>query len=220
MNTLSPPCKSFILVWSVLWLKAFVLVASLHVLSADIGIKDARFETLRVELPVLDGIVYTAERYSGIDAGKGNFSWVGKLTGPRRGFVSLGRVNDSVNLMASFSDSSYFYRGKVNNFTWQKKISKAKPCGGCRSMRTTIKDPRQRRAQSRSTWQNGDGNLIDLVFVYPGEVRAAAGSTATLEAAILAAVGDTNLCFRNSQINLIARMVHHGGSFIHTDRYS
>ena len=208
MNTLSPPCKSFILVWSVLWLKAFVLVASLHVLSADIGIKDARFETLRVELPVLDGIVYTAERYSGIDAGKGNFSWVGKLTGPRRGFVSLGRVNDSVNLMASFSDSSYFYRGKVNNFTWQKKISKAKPCGGCRSMRTTIKDPRQRRAQSRSTWQNGDGNLIDLVFVYPGEVRAAAGSTANIEAAILAAVGDVNLCFRNSQINLIARMVH------------
>ena len=63
-------------------------------------------------------------------------------------------------------------------------------------------------AQSKATWQSGDGNLIDLVVVYPESVRTAAGSTNALQADILAAVGDTNLCFRNSQLNLIARVVH------------
>ena len=62
-------------------------------------------------------------------------------------------------------------------------------------------------AQSKATWQSGDGNLIDLVL-HPEAVRTAAGSTNALQADILAAVGDTNLCFRNSQLNLIARVVH------------
>ena len=64
------------------------------------------------------------------------------------------------------------------------------------------------RSQPKNTWQNGDGNLVDLVIVYPEAVRLAAGSTEILQADILAAVADVNLCFRNSQVNLTARMVH------------
>ncbi|MDG1354948.1 MAG: DUF5011 domain-containing protein, partial [Opitutales bacterium] len=185
-----------------------VLVPLFCQLSAEVEINETRFETLRINLPVLDGIIYTAERQSGVDIGPGKFSWVGKIIGPRIGFVSFGRVEDSISLAVSFSGSSYFYRGKVENFFWQKKLLKGKTCGQCSTNETKIKDPRNRRSQSRSTWQNGDGNLIDLVVVYPEAVRNEAGSTATLEAAVLAAVGDANLCFRNSQINLIARMVH------------
>ncbi|MDB3959072.1 SUMF1/EgtB/PvdO family nonheme iron enzyme, partial [Opitutales bacterium] len=178
-------------------------------LSARVGILDAHFETLQIELPVLEGKFYTAERYSGVDMEQGKFSWNGKLKGSIPGFVSFGRVGNSISITLSFTAGlTYFYRGDFKDFAWIKKTSIGKKCGGCISDSSLPRDPRHRRSQPKSTWQNGDGNLIDLVFVYPEAVRTSAGSTATLEAAILAAVGDTNLCFRNSQINLIARMVH------------
>jgi parallel beta-helix repeat protein len=186
----------------------FVLVSLFCELSAEVGIRETRFETLRIELPVLDEVVYTAERYSGVDLGPGKFSWVGKLIGNRSGFVSYGRVADSISLTISFSDSSFFYRGKMEDFVWQRRTNIGKKCGGCVTDPNLQRDPRHRRSQPKTTWQNGDGNLIDLVIVYPEAVRTSAGSTAILEADILSAVADTNLCFRNSQVNLIARMVH------------
>ena len=184
------------------------LTLSLIPICADVGINEANFQTLRIELPVLDGNVYNAERYSGVDMGSEKFSWVGKLIGNRSGFVSFGRVADSISLKISFSDSSYFYRGPINDFVWQRKTNIGKNCGGCITDLNLQRDPRHRRSQPKTTWQNGDGNLIDLVIVYPEAVRTSAGSTATLEADILSAVADANLCFRNSQVNIIARLVH------------
>lgn len=74
--------------------------------------------------------------------------------------------------MASFSDSSYFYRGKLDSFTLQKKISKAKPRQGCRTRRTTIKAPRQRRAQNQfisySIGAGGRGVSQDMSFLFSG----------------------------------------------------
>ena len=84
---------------------------SLIPICADVGINEANFQTLRIELPILDGNVYNAERYSGVDIGSEKFSWVGKIVGERAGIVSFGRVSDSISLKISFSDSSYFYRG-------------------------------------------------------------------------------------------------------------
>jgi formylglycine-generating enzyme required for sulfatase activity len=175
---------------------------------ADVEIDEADFETFHIELPALNGNSYIAERYSGINMGPEKFSWVGKLIGNRGGVVSFGRVKDSISLKISFSNLTYFYRGKFKDFVWQKKTSVGKNCGGCVINPNLRKDPRQRRAQSKRTWQNGDGNLIDLVIVYPEAVRTSAGSTEILEADILSAVADANLCFRNSQVNIIARLVH------------
>ena len=93
-------------------------------LSARVGIIDAHFETLQIELPVLKGKIYTAERYSGVDMEQGKFSWNGKLKGSIPGFVSFGRVGNSISITLSFTAGlTYFYRGDLRDFAWLKKTS-------------------------------------------------------------------------------------------------
>ena len=69
-------------------------------------------------------------------------------------------------------------------------------------------DPR-RAGQVARTWRTGDANLIDLLVVYPDEVLNEAGGESALSAAILGAVADANLCYRNSGLDLRLRLVHH-----------
>ena len=61
---------------------------------------------------------------------------------------------------------------------------------------------------ARNKLENGDANLIDLLFVYPDEVTAQEGSTANVEAIIHSAVADSNLCLRNSLVPAQFRVVH------------
>ena len=63
-------------------------------------------------------------------------------------------------------------------------------------------------AQPMLSWQNGDANLIDLLVVYPASVRSDAGGTSAIQAEIVKAVADSNLCYRNSQVNVQLRLVH------------
>ena len=45
-------------------------------------------------------------------------------------------------------------------------------------------------------------------MVYPSAVTNAAGSAASIQADIMASVADTNLCYRNSKVNVQLRLVH------------
>ena len=96
---------------------------------------------------------------------------------------------------------TYFYRGIPNDFVWAEKTKKPKPCGGCVMENGLPRDPRSAQQPSLS-WHNGDANLIDLLVVYPSAVTSAAGSTSAIQADILASVADTNLCYRNSNVNV------------------
>ena len=58
------------------------------------------------------------------------------------------------------------------------------------------------------SWQNGDANLVDLLVLYPGAVRSDAGGTSAIQAEIIKAVADTNLCYQNSKVNVQLRLVH------------
>ena len=53
-------------------------------------------------MPVLDGKVYIAERYYGVDMGLGKFSWVGKIVGERNLNCIFWKVSDSISLKISF----------------------------------------------------------------------------------------------------------------------
>ena len=68
-------------------------------------------------------------------------------------------------------------------------------------------DPRS-RAQPSYSLLDGDANLVDLMVVYPAAVREEAGSTSAIQSEIMKAVADANLCYRNSQVNLLVRLVH------------
>ena len=79
-------------------------------------------------------------------------------------------------------------------------------CGGCVTDPNLQRDPRH-EIPTQDNMAEWNCNLIDLVIVYPEAVRTSAGST-TLEADILSAVASGQSCFRNSQVNIIARLVH------------
>jgi len=150
----------------------------------------------------------TARRFSGVDFGPSKFSWAGRVDGERSGFVSYGRVGDTITLTVSFSDGQVFsYRGEISTFSWSKVTHTPKECGGCTSSHDVPADPRS-RAQLAYSWQDGDANLIDLMVVYPTAVRNEAGSTSAIQSDIMSAVADANLCYRNSQVNMIVRLVH------------
>ena len=114
------------------------------------------------------------------------------MVGSSNGFVSLGRVNDSIRLTISLLARILILPWKNKRFLLAEEGLHQK-CGGCNLSPTKVQDPRYMRSQPKNTWQNGDGNLIDLVIVEA--VRLATGSTEILQADILAAVADVNLCF-------------------------
>ena len=53
------------------------------------SLQEVGFGSPSLILPALDGVVYQADRVSGVDMGSNKFSWVGRLQGNRAGFVSL-----------------------------------------------------------------------------------------------------------------------------------
>ena len=186
----------------------FVLTNFPCTLPAAQDLASISFESKTLQLPPLQGVSYEADRFSGVSISETEFSWVGQLKGVRPGFVSLGKVADEISLTVSFSDGDVLtFRGKAENFSWELKKTTAKPCGGCRVDNELPADPRMRQ-QPVLSWQNGDANLIDLLVVYPNAVTTAAGSTAAIQADILSSVADTNLCYRNSKLNIQLRLVH------------
>gem|GEM_PF-165992 len=173
-------------------------------------LSNARFESTELILPSIGGVEYRAERFSGVDLGNDSFSWTGKIKSARGGFVSLAVVNGESAVTVSFADGiTYSFRGKLKNLVLKPLVSSHQVCGGCVAVADgkLPADPRM-GAQPMLSWQNGDANLIDLLVVYPASVRSDAGGTSAIQAEIVKAVADSNLCYRNSQVNVQLRLVH------------
>ena len=201
--------KEFALQFRLLRL-VFFLFCSLYAFTLWAGatLEEIKFGSPKMVLPSLNGAVFQAERIAGTDLGVSGFSWVGRLQGSQNGFVSFGKIDGKISLKLSFMNGvTYFYRGIPNDFVWAEKTKKPKPCGGCVMENGLPRDPRSAQQPSLS-WHNGDANLIDLLVVYPSAVTTAAGSTSAIQADILASVADTNLCYRNSNVNVQLRLVH------------
>ena len=94
--------------------------------------------------------------------------------------------------------------GGINVFPNQKKV---RDCGGCKYTDHHVRDPRS-YAQSVHSWRNSDAGLIDLMVIYPTAVKNSIGGEALTIAEIETAIADTNLCFRNSKVDLQLRLVH------------
>jgi hypothetical protein len=159
--------------------------------------------TLRLE----NGDKVTAKKVSGEDLGAGNFSWTGEVKGAQAGFVTFAKVGNwlsgTVHLLEGIT---YSFRGPVDHLKMKTTNAKVRPCGGCLIRKGKPTDPRRHRRIK--TWRNGDGNLIDLLIVYPAAVATAAGGVSVLEADVFKSVADANLCYRNSKVNLQLRLVH------------
>ena len=174
---------------------------------ASNSLDEANLLSSDIVLRLANGGNVEAHRISSTDLGGGDFSWTGQLMKTSAGFVTFAKVDDMVSGSIHFSSGrAYSLRGQGRQPEIKEVISKKLPCGGCLIKKDLPIDPRRHRRTK--TWRNGDGNLIDLLIVYPTSVAAAAGGSALLEADAVKAVADANLCYRNSRVNLQLRLVH------------
>ena len=179
-------------------------------LLGNVPLSEVRFASIEIILPAIEGVEYRAKRFSGVHLGSDSFSWIGKIRGVRGGFVSLAVVDGDSTVTVSFADGiTYSYRGDLDVPVLTQLVSNHKVCGGCVDIANGELPPDPRMgAQPILSWQNGDANLIDLLVVYPGVVRSDAGGTSAIQAEIIKAVADTNLCYQNSKVNVQLRLVH------------
>ncbi|MBT3568240.1 MAG: hypothetical protein HN494_05275 [Opitutae bacterium] len=174
---------------------------------ASDSLDDANLLSSEIVLRLANGENVEAHWISSIDLGEGDFSWTGQLTKTSAGFVTFAKVDDMVSGSIHFSNGrAYSFRGQGRQPEIKQVMSKKLPCGGCLIQKDLPSDPRRNRRTK--TWRNGDGNLIDLLIVYPSSVATAAGGLSLLEADAVKAVADANLCYRNSRVNLQLRLVH------------
>ena len=138
--------------------------------------------------------------------GNDEFSWMGK-TATGDNFLTFVRTEESIRGSIITPKKTFKIQGTLNNPSIILNQFLAKPCGGCRFNDEIIKDPRS-AAQRNHTWRKSDADQIDLMVVYPTVVKNEIGSSASTLAEIRAAVIDTNLCFRNSGVNIQLRLVH------------
>ena len=170
-------------------------------------IMDATAFTQKVGLAMGDGEIISASRLLSQDLGNDRFSWNGKIIGSGTGYLSFARIGERIRGTVALAGKSVLvFRGSAKGLDF-KVAEKHLGCGGCRFEKGLPPDPR-RDAEPAMSWRNGDGNLIDLLIVYPAAVRSEAGSTSDVEAAIASAVADSNLCYRNSLVPMQLRVVH------------
>ena len=174
---------------------------------ASDSLDKANLLSSEINFQLSNGDKVVANRISGMDLGEGDFSWTGDLTGVSVGFMTFAKVDDLLSGTVHFAAGhAYSFRGPSGDLKIKPVSAKNRQCGGCLLGKKLRSDPRrQRRAK---TWRNGDGNLIDLMIVYPSAVLSAAEGVGLLEADAAKAVADANLCYRNSQVNLQLRLVH------------
>ena len=138
---------------------------------------------------------------------QGAFSWSGQFAGDGTSSLSLVRVEGHYHGTLLWEGVTYSFNG-LGPKLQLSEAGPSLPCGGCKVSSSLPPDPR-RAGQVARTWRTGDANLIDLLVVYPDEVLNEAGGESALSAAILGAVADANLCYRNSGLDLRLRLVHH-----------
>lgn len=171
------------------------------------SLKEANLFSMELSLPIADGKKVLVNRVCGSDLGDGAFSWTGELAGSELGFASFSRVGDYISGTVHMSrGDAHVFRGQVDKLNARLVTSRTRSCASCRIIRSPLFDPRRHRRIK--TWRNGDGNLVDLLVVYPTSVATDAGGAALLEADVIKAVADANLCYRNSLVNLQLRLVH------------
>ena len=134
------------------------------------------------------------------------FSWHGQRSGESLSTLSFVAMNGHYHGTLLWDGKTYKFKGPGPSFGLSL-APRALPCGGCRVGSSLPPDPR-RAGQVSRTWRTGDANLIDLLVVYPPAVLSASGSESALSAAVLGAVADANLCYRNSGLDVRLRLVH------------
>ena len=134
------------------------------------------------------------------------FVWNGRdSTG--KCFLTLVRIGGDFRGSLITPDENYRINGSLESINLTLAEKNIKACAGCINGSGLRRDPRS-GAQSSHAWRKSDAGQIDLMVIYPTEVKNDIGSLSQTIAEIETAVADANLCFRNSLVELSLRLVH------------
>lgn len=159
-----------------------------------------------LELALFDGVRLELVREKQ-ESAPGGFVWVGRVAGQEQSLATLSVVDDVVSGNITTQDGSVYqlrYVGFGVHAVRQIDHSKFKEEAPPIEVEESHEEPKDSGFQIMAD----SGGTIDVMVVYTGAARSAAGSTSAMTSLINLAVSETNTSYSNSGITQRINLVH------------
>ena len=188
--------------------------------TVELDIDLIRSAPARLEMPAPDGRLLVAEMSVFEDRGDGDAMWAGRVAGSDYESVVFTVAND--HLVGHFGvpgGAKYRIsarpdgRGRIENMSTMDRKPKEEYCpGGLVPDRPqpAAAIEAQRAADPERVVQASNHNHLDMLIIYSDAARRRyEARDGSVDAPVQASIDYLNLVFRNGELNLVARLVHH-----------
>ncbi len=187
--------------------------------AVDLDIDLVRSAPQRIEVPAPDGRLLVAELSVFEDRGDGDAMWAGRVAGSDYESVVLTVAKD--HLVGRFGvPGGSKYRisarpdgsGRIEDMSTMERKPKEEFCPGGVAERPqpAAAIEAQRAGDPERVVQASSHNHLDMLIVYSEAARARyEARDGSVDAPVQASIDYLNLVFRNGELDLVARLVHH-----------
>lgn len=188
--------------------------------AVDLNIDLVRSAPQRLEVPAPDGGLMVAELSVFEDRGGGDAMWAGKVVGSDYESVVFTVVNDHLAGRFGVPGGAKYRisarpdgRGRIENMSTMVRKPKEEHCpGGVAPDRPLpeVAIEAQRTDDPERVVQASNHNHLDMLIVYSEAARARyEARDGSVDAPVQASIDYLNLVFRNGELDLVARLMHH-----------
>ena len=186
----------------------------------DLDIDLVRSAPQRLEVPAPDGRLLVAEMSVFEDRGDGDAMWAGRVVGSDYESVVFSVANDHLAGHFGVPGGPKYRisarpdgRGRIENMSTMDRKPKEEYCPG-----GVVPDPprpaaaieAQRSDEPERVVQASNHNYLDMLIFYSENARARyEARDGSVDARLQESIDYLNLVFRNGQLDLVARLVHH-----------
>ena len=186
-----------------------VILLSKSLSAGSIFINDPSSHSLKIQIFNKEGELLSFNRTASTNVGNHSFTWTGENQN-NSSFLLLSVSKRKVKGVVLGTENDFRFKGNLKDQKIFTESRSSRPCGGCRITPSAAKDPRPRdAAQKKHSWRSSDAGQIDLMVVFPTVVKNEIGGLQDTLLEINNAVAGANLCFRNSEVPIQIRLVHH-----------
>ena len=186
----------------------------------DLDIDLIRSAPQRLEMPAPDGRLLVAEMSVFEDRGDGDAMWAGRVVGSDYESVVFSVANDHLAGHFGVPGGPKYRisarpdgRGRIENMSTMHRKPKEEYCpGGVVPDRPSpaVAIEAQRSDAPERVVQASNHNHLDMLIIYSENARARyEARDGSVDAPVQASIDYLNLVFRNGQLDLNARLVHH-----------
>ncbi len=186
----------------------------------DLDIDLVRSAPQRLEVPAPDGRLMVAELSVFEDRGDGDAMWAGRVAGSDYESVVFTVANDHLAGHFGVPGGAKYRisarpdgRGRIEDMSTMDRKPKEEYCpGGVVPDRPqpAAAIEAQRAADPERVVQASNHNHLDMLIIYSENARARyEARDGSVDAPVQASIDYLNLVFRNGELDLVARLVHH-----------